>query len=90
MEYYLNTKKGEGDYDVVLCVDSLKNLTKLGWVIKYNKKEGKDIYEKSKQSKTVIVGVLGNANKGKSFLLIPLALLGRKFSIFDLSIFLFE
>ena len=64
-----NTKKGEGDYDVVLCVDSLKNLTKLGWVIKYNKKEGKDIYEKSKQSKTVIVGVLGNANKGKSFLL---------------------
>lgn len=64
-----NTTNGEGDYDIVLCVDSIKNLNKNGWIIKYNKKEGKALYEKSKQMKTIVVGVVGNGNKGKSFLL---------------------
>ena len=64
-----NTTNGEGDYDIVLCVDSIKNLNKNGWIIKYNKKEGKSLYEKSKQMKTIVVGVVGNGNKGKSFLL---------------------
>ena len=64
-----NTENGEGDYDIVLCVDSIKNLTNDGWIIKYNKKEGKALYEESKQRKTIVVGVVGNGNKGKSFLL---------------------
>ena len=64
-----NTENEEGDYDIILCVDSIKNLANNGWMIKYNKKEGKTIYEKSKQNKTIVVGVVGNGNKGKSFLL---------------------
>jgi len=64
-----NTENGEGDYDLVLCVDSIKNLTNEGWVIKYNKEKGKALYEESKQTKTIVVGVVGNGNKGKSFLL---------------------
>ena len=64
-----NTENGEGDYDIILCVDSIRNLTNKGWIIKYNKKEGKSIYEESKYKKTIVVGVVGNGNKGKSFLL---------------------
>ena len=64
-----NTENGEGDYDIILCVDSIRNLTNKGWAIKYNKKEGKSAYEESKHNKTIVVGVVGNGNKGKSFLL---------------------
>ena len=64
-----NTENGEGDYDIVPCIDSIKNLTNGGWVIKYNKKEGKALYEESKQRETIFFGVVGNGNKGKSFLL---------------------
>ena len=63
------TDHEEGDYDIILCVDSIKNLANNGWMVKYNKKEGKAIYEESKQKKTIVVGVVGNGNKGKSFLL---------------------
>jgi len=58
-----------GDYDIILCADSIKNLTSIGWKIKYNKKEGKKVYENSKNKETIVVGVVGNGNKGKSFLL---------------------
>ena len=58
-----------GDYDIILCADSIKNLTSIGWKIKYNKKEGKKVYEDSKNKETIVVGVVGNGNKGKSFLL---------------------
>ena len=64
-----NTENGTGDYDIILCVDSIKDLTNKGWTIKYNQKNGKDNYEKSKQNPTIVVGVVGNRNKGKSFLL---------------------
>ena len=37
-----NTENGEGDYDIILCVDSIKNLTNNGWIIKYNKQNGKE------------------------------------------------
>ena len=53
-----NTENGEGDYDVVLCIDSIKNLTNEGWVIKYNKEKGKTLYEELKQKKMIVVGVL--------------------------------
>jgi len=44
-------------------------LTSDGWKIKYNKKEGKKAYEELKKKETIVVGVVGNGNKGKSFLL---------------------
>ena len=64
-----NFQNKEGDYDIILCADSIKNLTSIGWEIKYNKKEGKKAYEDSKKKETIVVGVVGNGNKGKSFLL---------------------
>ena len=64
-----NYSNKEGDYDIILCADSIKNLTSIGWKIKYNKKEGKKVYEDSKNKETIVVGVVGNGNKGKSFLL---------------------
>ena len=64
-----NYSNKEGDYDIILCADSIKNLTSIGWKIKYNKKEGKKVYEGSKNKETIVVGVVGNGNKGKSFLL---------------------
>ena len=64
------TSNNESEYDVVLCVDSIKNLATKGWEIKYKKKGGKDLYEKQfKNAETLVVGVVGNGNKGKSFLL---------------------
>ena len=64
-----NDKYKEGEYDIVLCVDSIKNLTSDGWKIKYNKTKGKEEYEELKKKDTIVVGVVGNGNKGKSFLL---------------------
>lgn len=58
-----------GDYDIILNITSFKDLIKDGWLIKYNKKDGKQIYLDKKDKKTIIVGVIGNGNKGKSFIL---------------------
>jgi len=66
---YNNEQNKEGEYDIVLCADSIKNLTNVGWKIKYNKIGGKEAYEDLKKKETIVVGVVGNGNKGKSFLL---------------------
>ena len=60
-----------GDYDIVLDITSFQDLVNQdkGWKIKYNKKDGKEIYLKKKDEPTIIVGVIGNGNKGKSFFL---------------------
>jgi len=60
----------ESEYDVVLNVDSIKNLVNKGWGIKFKKEGGKRDYEEQfKNIETLVVGVVGNGNKGKSFLL---------------------
>ena len=58
-----------GDYDIILDITSFQDLVTKGWIIKYNKKEGKSQYLKKKDEPTIIVGVIGNGNKGKSFFL---------------------
>ena len=58
-----------GDYDIILDITSFQDLVNKGWPIKYNKKEGKAQYLKKKNEPTIIVGVIGNGNKGKSFFL---------------------
>ena len=58
-----------GDYDIILDINSFQDLVNKGWLIKYNKKEGKAQYLKKKDEPTIIVGVIGNGNKGKSFFL---------------------
>ena len=54
-------------YDVVVQIDSIKSIKK-GWKICMTER-GKKNYEKYKNEKIVKIGVVGNTNKGKSFLL---------------------
>ena len=54
-------------YDVIVHIDSIKDINK-GWKIEMNKK-GEENYNKYKNQKLLKIGVIGNANKGKSFLL---------------------
>ena len=58
----------EGEYDIIININSFQKLIKEGWSVKYNNK-GKDTYLKKKNENTIVVGVIGNGNKGKSFLL---------------------
>ena len=54
-------------YDIIIDIKSIKDICK-GWEIKMSKKAEED-YEKLKSQKVIRIGVIGNANKGKSFLL---------------------
>ena len=54
-------------YDVIVCINSIKEITK-GWEVKMSKRV-LDKYEEFKKGNVVKIGVIGNANKGKSFLL---------------------
>ena len=57
-------------YDIIINTTSIKKLNNEGWIVKYPKKEkGRNYYNKIKDDPTIIVGVIGNGNKGKSFLL---------------------
>ncbi len=57
-------------YDIIINITSIKNLNNEGWIVKYPKKEkGRNYYNKIKDDPTIIVGVIRNGNKGKSFLL---------------------
>jgi len=62
-------KQLEEFYDVIINIKSINSLMKPeGWPIKWNLKR-KEIIEKIKNEKLLKVGVLGNGNVGKSFLL---------------------
>ena len=54
-------------YDVIVHIDSIKDITK-GWKIEMSKK-GEENYIKYKDKNLLKIGIIGNANKGKSFLL---------------------
>ena len=54
-------------YDVIVDIKSVKDINE-GWKIKMNKK-AKGKYEEFKKKEVIKIGVIGNANKGKSFLL---------------------
>ena len=58
-----------GEYDIILDIDSIISLIKDGWRIIYNQKEGKQYYLKKKEEETIVVGVIGNKNMGKTFFL---------------------
>ena len=57
----------EDFYDIIIDIKSIKEI-KEGWEIKMNEK-GKNNYNKHKNNKTIKIGILGNSNKGKSFIL---------------------
>ncbi len=54
-------------YDIIVDIKSVKDINK-GWKIKM-KKEGYENYNKFKNEEILKIGVIGNYNKGKSFLL---------------------
>jgi len=54
-------------YDVIIDIKSIKDIKK-GWEIKMNER-GKQKYKEHKEMKVIKIGVIGNSNKGKSFLL---------------------
>ena len=58
-----------GEYDIVLHINSIIGLIKDGWNIEYKKNEGKQNFLKKKDEPTVVVGVIGNKNVGKTFIL---------------------
>ena len=55
-------------YDLVLQINSIKQLENGGWPVEFGEK-GKEKYENLKNENCVIIGVAGNKNRGKSFLL---------------------
>ena len=66
-----NTKieeKNKG-YDIVIDIRSFKSLIFNGWRIKFPNGNELKTYEKKKNNETIVVGVIGNGNKGKSFTL---------------------
>jgi len=65
----LDEKKGK--YDIVVDINSILSLQDKGWNIDYPL--GKDDYEKKVKKESIIMGVLGNRNKGKSFILAKLS-----------------
>jgi len=54
-------------YDVIVDIKSVKDISE-GWEIKMNE-NAKNKYEEFKKEEVIKIGVIGNANKGKSFLL---------------------
>ena len=54
-------------YDVIVDIKSVKDISE-GWEIKMNE-NAKKKYEEFKKEDVIKIGVIGNANKGKSFLL---------------------
>ena len=58
-------------YDIIVDIKSIKDINK-GWEIKM-KKEGEENYNKDKNEEILKIGVIGNTNKGKSFLLSKLS-----------------
>ena len=60
-------KNNNEAYHIIIGANSILSLNNIGWEIKYPK--GKDEYEKLSKKSMIIAGVVGNRNKGKSFIL---------------------
>ena len=66
-----NKLQFEDFYDIVININSIKNVNKLGWKVKFNEK-GLNKYKEhidQKNLMSITLGVIGNSNKGKSFIL---------------------
>ena len=55
-------------YDLVINIDAMKSLLGQGWEEEMTDK-GKNTYEDKKDKPSVVVSVIGNQNKGKSWIL---------------------
>ena len=55
-------------YDIIIDINSIRNLNKSGWKIIYSGNKDK-LKKEIEKSKKVIISVLGNSNRGKTYLL---------------------
>ena len=58
-------------YDIIININAMKSLLDKGWKEEFP--NDKKIYDDKKDKESVIVSVIGNANKGKSFILAKLS-----------------
>ena len=58
-------------YDVIVSINSIKDINK-GWKIKFSDRFKKN-YKNIVNSKVLKIGIIGNSNKGKSFILSKLS-----------------
>ena len=72
-----NKAKLEKFYDIVIDINSVKRLNTDGWKVKFTKR-GLNKYKQYKDKKLITIGVIGNNNKGKSFLLSKLSKIKKK------------
>ena len=70
-EKNFNKKNFIDFYDVIIDIKSIKDIIK-GWEIKMSQ-NGQKNYEEYQNEKCIKIGVIGNSNKGKSFLLSKLS-----------------
>lgn len=55
-------------YDIIFDIDSLDGLKENGWIFQISQ-DSLDKYDKKKNLRNTVVSVIGNKNKGKSFIL---------------------
>ena len=67
LKYDKEEFSAEKFYDIIIDINSLKGIKK-GWEIKWGNENAKN-YESLINNKSLRIGVLGNQNKGKSFIL---------------------
>ena len=65
---YLKDLNYESCYDIIININSIKNLKRIGWEVKFTE-QGKNNYEIYKNKTLIKIGAIGNNNKGKSFVL---------------------
>ena len=65
----------EDFYDIIININSIKQVNQ-GWDIKMNER-GKLRFEEYKNKPALIIGMIGNSNKGKSFLLSKLSKISK-------------
>ena len=64
------TDCNKGEYDIILDINSIISLIKDGWKVIYKQKVGEgNSYENLKNKPSIVVGVIGNKNMGKTFVL---------------------
>ena len=72
-------KNFENFYDVIIDIKSIKGINK-GWNIKMNKRR-ETKYNEFKQKYVIKIGVIGNSNKDKSFLLSKISHINSPYGI---------
>lgn len=72
INHFKFNSKFEDFYDIIININSIKTVNKEGWEVKFNEK-GIEKYDKYKENELITLGVIGNNNKGKSFILSKLS-----------------